>query len=143
MVGEEVAKKTRRPNYTDAEQLALANAVKDNEHILFGKFSNTVTKTSKKQAWLEVRDAVNAVGDNARTVDEVSTKYKNMKTGTKKIESSNRRESNKTGAGTAMNKTLSTSQRIVLSTIPETAVSGIPGGIDLHDPSCKFLIVWS
>jgi len=70
-------------------------------------------------------------------VGERYIKNKNMCTSTKKIESSNRREMNKTGGGKANIKELSESQRIILESIPESCIVGIPGGIDVHEAPNK------
>jgi len=128
-----VPKPVRRPNFTSEEQVALALGIKARMDILYGKFAGqTVSSETKDAAWLEILQEVNAVGGYNRTLAEIHTKNKNMTTLTKKIDSSNRREMSKTGGGKANIKELTESQRIVLETIPESCIIGIPGGIDLH-----------
>jgi hypothetical protein len=126
-------KPRRRENFTHEEQIALAQAVKDRYDALFGPFSSSVTRHSKTKMWMDVADAVNAVGGNHRTVEEIKTKHKNLKTAAKKIESSNRREFFKTGGGTAIINDLSDAEKIIIETIPEALIVGIQGGIDLHE----------
>lgn len=129
-----MAPTSRRLNFTEEELLALAASIKEREDILFGKFEGQkVSRSSKIKSWIEVRDAVNAVGVNDRSVDECKTKYKNLKTTTKQIEVENRKEIHQTGGGKAKLRTLTESQRIVLETIPTECIIGIPVGIDLHE----------
>lgn len=134
--------KSRRPNFTQAEILALATTVEEHKDVLFGKFDNEgVSGKSKKDIWKTVRDAVNAVGGNNRTVDEIKTKNKNLKTETKKVVSANVREMKKTGGGKATIVALSDAQEKVLATIPTESIHGIDGGIDLYEkkPKSKFM----
>ncbi|OXA41480.1 putative nuclease HARBI1 [Folsomia candida] len=126
----------RRPNFSEDELVALATAVKDRDNIITGQFKGAkISKTTKNKAWAEVTVAVNAVGGKSRTLSEIQTKHKNLRTSTKKIESENKREILKTGGGKSTLKSLSESQLIILEMLPSTLLNGIPGGIDLHDPS--------
>lgn len=134
------SKKGRGENFTPEEEVALANAIKDREEMLFGRFRSTaITKANKFKAWMEVRDAVNAVGGNNRLLTTIRTKHKNMKSATKRIESTNRKEMKKTGGGRAPIIPLSESQSIILQTIPEASITGIEGGIDLHEDTGKYV----
>lgn len=133
-----INKKTRRPNFEEDELVALAMAVKDRDDIISGRFQGAkISKTTKNKAWLEVVAAVNAVGGHGRTLDEIKTKHKNLRTSTKKVESENKKETLKTGGGKSALKSLTESQLIILETLPTTLLDGIPGGIDLQDPNFK------
>ena len=134
MANEDAKPAGRRPNFTIDEELALAEAIKNRQDILFGKFEgSTVSKSSKKTAWLEVVAEVNAVGGFNRSKEEIQTKNKNVKTTAKRIESDNRKEITKTGGGKARIKELTEPQKIILQTVPEACIGGIDGGIDLHE----------
>lgn len=126
----------RAPNFSGEEELALVTAIEKNQEVLFGKFEGEkVSNFTKNKAWLSVTDAVNAVGGNDRKVKEIVAKHKNLKTTTKKTESDNRREIVKTGGGKAKIKPLNEAQQVILRTIPESCIAGLPNGIDLHDTS--------
>jgi len=139
-----MSKSVRRPNFTMEEEVALADGIRKRQELIFGKFEGaTVSKQTKNTAWLEILAEVNAVGpvgrDDDRTLNEVMTKNKNMRSATKKVESKNRKEINKTGGGKANIIELTESQRLTLQTIPESCISGIEGGIDLHESPGKSL----
>lgn len=40
--------KKRKPNWTEDEMQILSSSIRENEEILFGKFSSTVTAEKKK-----------------------------------------------------------------------------------------------
>ena len=79
----------RRPNFTEAELLAMATSVVEKEATFFGKFTFDSAATSmrmKEVAWQDVTDAVNAVGraQPPRDVGEVKIKFKHFKSEVKK-----------------------------------------------------------
>lgn len=43
--------KNRKPNWTEDEMQILSSSIRENEEILFGKFSSTVTAEKKKAVW--------------------------------------------------------------------------------------------
>lgn len=43
--------KKRKPNWTEDEMQILSSSIRENEEILFGKFSSTVTAEKKKAVW--------------------------------------------------------------------------------------------
>ncbi len=55
----ESQKGKRGPNWTEREELVLAEEVEKRISIIDGKFSSSLTKENKKQAWIQVADAVN------------------------------------------------------------------------------------
>lgn len=44
-------KKERKPNWTEDEMQILSSSIRENEEILFGTFSSTVTAEKKKAVW--------------------------------------------------------------------------------------------
>ena len=71
--------KQKRPcktNWSDSEITVLTDEVEENLDLIRSKFSNNVTNAKKNAAWLEITEAVNAVGVAYRTVQEVRHKWK-------------------------------------------------------------------
>jgi hypothetical protein len=126
-------KRKNKPQFSHEECLALAEAYSRHSSDIKSKLSSTLDGIKKKQAWNHVLDAVNAVSLYTRTLDEVKTKQKNMTKDTKRALSGNKVEIKKTGGGSAKLMKLSEAQEILSQTISPTSVSGIPGGIDMHD----------
>lgn len=47
----QLTKINRKPNWTEDEMQILSSSIRENEEILFGKFSSTVTAEKKKAVW--------------------------------------------------------------------------------------------
>ena len=71
-------KRPRKTNWSDSEITVLTEKVEENLDLIRSKFSNNVTNAKKNTAWLEITEAVNAVGVAYRTVQEVRDKWKNL-----------------------------------------------------------------
>ena len=73
--------KVRRPNFSDAEMLAMVAAVKERAIVILGKLDTQagVTAAKKLRAWEEVAAAVNAVARVPRITEEVRRKFKDMR----------------------------------------------------------------
>ena len=54
----------------------LTEKVEENLDLIRSKFSNNVTNVKKNAAWLEITEAINAVGVSYVTVQEVRDKWK-------------------------------------------------------------------
>ena len=67
-------KRPRKTNWSDSEITVLTEKVEENLDLIRSKFSNNVTNAKKNAAWLEITEAVNAVGVAYRTVQEVRDK---------------------------------------------------------------------
>jgi len=134
------SKSGRNANFTEEEETVLADLYAKNAPVLQGKFSDTekglnIPKVSMKQKqakWREIRDAVNAVGNNNRTVDHLIKKIKNMRSSIKKKAASNKLSFCKTGGGSDEEDPPDFVEAKILSTISRTSIFGIPGGVDVH-----------
>lgn len=138
--GEETAEnsRTRKPNWSEDETLAMAKAAKPYAGILDG--STKVSPLKKFAIWQLITKEVNIAGGGSRSIREVQVKHKNIKSAGKKKEVQNRREIGKTGGGSSNVEELSAAEELMVSTIGEASLSGIPGGIDTNDEG-KYLIV--
>jgi len=130
----------RAPHFTEAECLALSEAVAEKIAILDGSFSPTLTFAKKKAAWAYVLECVNSVSSYKRTLKQIQEKHKNMKKNGKAAEAHNRKEMKRTGGGKADIKELTQAELNILATIPAAAISGIEGGIDTSDITSKLMI---
>ena len=74
MASGEGSRKPRKHNFSALEISILTETVEEN--FLQSKFTNSVTNLKKKQVWLEITAAVNAVGVDKRTETEVHEKWK-------------------------------------------------------------------
>ena len=68
----------RRKNFTDLECSMIIDEISRNRELYIGKFSATVTKVSKGEAWEELTAKVNAVCGYGRTAKEVEKKWYNL-----------------------------------------------------------------
>ena len=68
----------RKHNFSASEISILTETVEENLAILQSKFTNSVTNLKKRQVWLEITAAVNAVGVDKRTETVVHEKWKNL-----------------------------------------------------------------
>ena len=78
----------RKTNWSSSELTVLTEKVEKKLDLIRSKFSDSVTNAKKNAAWLEITEAVNAVGMAYCTVQEVRDKCKNL-TSTAKKEFSN------------------------------------------------------
>ncbi len=126
--------KERAVAFSEDEEVALATAVKNRERVLFGKFDSgaEVSRTTKNKMWIEVTSEVNAVGGKNRSVEQIKIKHKNLKATTKKKAAKLSRTVHKTGGGESDVEELNDAEQILVQTIPEECISGIVGGIDVH-----------
>lgn len=124
-------KSSRSDNFTEAEVREITEGVKKYSGVLYGKFSSTVNQSKKNMAWKAILDSVNAVGGKNRKLKPIKTKVKNMKSKTKEIIASNKRERTKTGGGPSKIKELTSAQTVLATLIPDELIQGVDGGIDL------------
>ncbi|ELU00005.1 hypothetical protein CAPTEDRAFT_211963, partial [Capitella teleta] len=73
------AKKRRSCNWSADEELLLLKAVKGRLGIIDGKFSPSLTRVKKKQAWEEVSAFLASQAGPYRTSEECYKKYCNIK----------------------------------------------------------------
>ena len=87
----------RRKNFTDLECGMIIEAISKNRDIYIGKFSPTITKETKAQAWEELAIKVNAACEYGRTDKEIEKKWYNLQQLAVKEVSHFNKESRKTG----------------------------------------------
>lgn len=127
--------------FSDAEKLALSEAIKDRHEVLFGGLKPDLTFKTKNEAWKDVQEAVHKVSGIKRTVTQLREKYKNMKRETKSFAAHNKRELFKTGGGYADIVVLDPASQAILETIPKAAIQGIDGGVDTSVPRGMYVII--
>ena len=78
------ATKRRRLNFVEEEIFVLIREVTERRNVIHGRLETTLTKQKKKQAWLDITSAVNAVSNTVRNVEEIRRKYVNFRSAVKK-----------------------------------------------------------
>ena len=106
-------KRPRKTNWSDSEITVLTEKVEENLDLIRSKFSNNVTNAKKNTAWLEITEAVNAVGVAYRTAQEVRDKWKNLTSTAKKELSDFGKEQRKTGGGPAPKKPSNATAKVI------------------------------
>ena len=106
-------KRPRKTNLSDSEITVLTEKVKKYLDLFRSKFSNNVTNPKKNTAWLEITEAVNAVGVACHTVQEVRDKRKNLTSTAKKEFSDFGKEQRKTGGDPAPQKPSNATAKII------------------------------
>ena len=99
--------KQKRPpktNWSGSEITVLTEKVEETLDLSRSKFSNNVTNAKKNAAWLEIIEAVNAVGVAYRTLQEVQDKRKNLTSTARKEFSDFGKEQRKTSGGLVQKK---------------------------------------
>ncbi|XP_015779909.1 PREDICTED: uncharacterized protein LOC107357781 isoform X2 [Acropora digitifera] len=125
---------------------ALVQTYGKHQYILQSKFSTSVTNEKKKQAWIKVATAVNAVNPAERkTVEQIKKKWEDITGHVKKKERQARRQElkkiNTTGNGfladeddpdsvATCSEILNQSEQEVARILGPEILSGIPGGQD-------------
>ena len=72
------SKAPRRKNFTDLECNMIIEGISMNREAFIGKFSASVTKETKGQAWEDLTWKINAACGYDRTVKEVEKKWYNL-----------------------------------------------------------------
>ena len=106
-------KRPRKTNWSSSELTVLTEKVEKKLDLIRSKFSDSVTNAKKNAAWLEITEAVNAVGMAYCTVQEVRDKCKNLTSTAKKEFSNFGKEQRKTGGGLAPKKPSHATAKII------------------------------
>ena len=80
-------KRPRKTNWSSSEITVLTEKVEEKLDLIrfqIFRYSDSVTNAKKNAAWLEITEAVNAVGVAYRTAQEVRDKCKNLTSTAKK-----------------------------------------------------------
>lgn len=100
--------------------------VETRKNILFGTLSSRIInkKKKKKNEWESLADAVNAVGSENRTVNELKKKWSDIKVEVKRRTAVHRQSVGRTGSGTGVDELTPLEQRVT-SIVGDTLLSGI------------------
>ena len=82
-VNEEKVKKSRKQNIS-ASEIALLTEKMESMSVLQSKLTNTITNQRKNEVWKAIAAAINAVGVESRSVQEVKDKWKNLQSAAKR-----------------------------------------------------------
>jgi hypothetical protein len=123
---------TKSPNFTPEELAVLVDLYQKHHATLQGQFEGTSGAQRKKKIWASILESVVAVSGHTRTLDQIKKKVKNLKSATKLVASDNKRAKVKTGGGSDEETPLNELEEKLLSTISPRQITGILGGIDIH-----------
>ena len=90
-------KKVKSKNWTEEETETLMEAHGARRAVLEGRLGANLTFHEKKRAWEAVVEAVNAVGHQQRTAEQVKKRWENLVTAARKTIMEWEREKVKTG----------------------------------------------
>ena len=127
--------KKLEPKFTPDELSVLANDMTIYYQKLFGTFDGYETTHQEKESiWGIITDNVNAVGNCKRDVAKVKRKWQDWKSRTKlKIAAIRKSQRTSSGKNDTPAGTLTDDEDKIRMLLGETAISGVPGGIDSED----------
>ncbi|XP_016341425.1 nuclear apoptosis-inducing factor 1-like isoform X2 [Sinocyclocheilus anshuiensis] len=127
---------SKKRNFTESELEVLLSEVETRKNILFGTLSSGINNKRKKNEWDSLADAVNAVGSENRTVNELKKKWSDIKVEVKRRTAAHRQSVGRTGSGTGVDELTPFEQRVA-SIVGDTLLSGVVsvavGDSDLQD----------
>ncbi|KAK7503393.1 hypothetical protein BaRGS_00005314 [Batillaria attramentaria] len=91
------AKRPKKPNFSDKETEVMMEEISVEAAVLMSALGTAVTNQKKQQIWANITEKVNAVGGNARTVEQVKKRWKDLKMSVLKW----KQEASATGGGPA------------------------------------------
>ncbi|XP_061169432.1 uncharacterized protein LOC133178742 [Saccostrea echinata] len=113
--------KRRKPNWTERELFALAEAVAPRSRLFKSKLSLSITADRKQEMWSEIANQLNSITLVNRTNEEIKKKWVDMQSLTKKKESERRRSIKMTGGGPALDVYSKAWENVVLQSLSEVA----------------------
>ncbi|XP_046562046.1 uncharacterized protein LOC124271030 [Haliotis rubra] len=125
-------KKSRKPNWTEEQNLLLTRLVEQNKSLLLGKFGAGVTAQKKKEKWADICAEINSTFQNVtRSVEEVEKKWHNIQSKAKCDISAYKRSTSTTGGGPSCTP-LSTVTEVVRDILGDDnmVISGVPNSTD-------------
>ena len=134
--------KTRKKNFSVEERNLLVNLVKENTTTLFGKFGSQLSNADRKSCWAKIAVSVSALGVDVRTADEVSVKYKNIKSETKAKLQRFKRAQNQTGGGSPPRQEdfMGSAESVVAETYTGSPAFEGLNGFDSAAPAGKYFL---
>ncbi|XP_052464014.1 nuclear apoptosis-inducing factor 1-like [Carassius gibelio] len=126
----------KKRKFTESELEVLLSEVETRKHILFGTLSSGINNKRKKYEWESLAEAVNAVGSESRTVNELKKKWSDIKVDVKRRTAAHRQSVGRTGSGKGVDELTPFEQRVA-SIMGDTLLSGVVssavGDSDLQD----------
>ncbi|KAL1490212.1 hypothetical protein ABEB36_012944 [Hypothenemus hampei] len=126
----ELDKKRKAYIFSIEEQLRLLDLITKEKHIIENKTTNKLTNDEKDQAWQRVTTVFNAVAIHHRNMEQLKTKYDNLKTKTRKIVAAQKNHVKGTGGGAPINDKLDPVVEAILKIINIKTVVGFENVFD-------------
>ena len=122
---------TRAPNWSEKEKALLAELCIENKDLLDSCHRSVDTNKKKNEVWNVIHRQVNALNpDTNRSLEDVKTKWKNLKSKAKEDYTIHKKEAKRTGGGEPVALGNKTTESIIEVYADSAAFQGISGGIE-------------
>ncbi|CAH1974839.1 unnamed protein product [Acanthoscelides obtectus] len=121
-------KRARGSNFTKEEVLLLVRSVSKLQDIIESQVTDKVNNQEKNEAWQKVREYFCASNNTVRSVEQLKTKYENLKAKARKVAAQQRSFITGTGGGSGKVEPLDPVLEAILEIINKKTVVG------LHSP---------
>ncbi|KAJ8414572.1 hypothetical protein AAFF_G00037740 [Aldrovandia affinis] len=121
----------RKSRFTFDEVQLLLNEVRNNRHIVIGKFNRGVSADVKKRTWAEITARINEISECPREIIEIIKKWSDLKCDTKRKVAAMRAGLGGVSGALRISRDLSPVENMVhqiLQLPPRDSAAGYPGG---------------
>ncbi|KAG5875188.1 hypothetical protein JTB14_006847 [Gonioctena quinquepunctata] len=129
----ELDRKKKSVSFSVEEQLRLLDLINKERNIIENKTTNKFTNDEKDKAWQRVTAAFNALALHRRNMDQLKSKYDNLKTKTRKVVVAQRTYIKGTGGGPPVTDKFDPVIENVLKIINIKTVVGFDSILDCDD----------
>ncbi|KAG5873486.1 hypothetical protein JTB14_029163 [Gonioctena quinquepunctata] len=129
----ELDRKKKSVSFSVEEQLRLLDLINKEKNIIENKTTNKFTNDEKDKAWQRVTAAFNALALHRRNMDQLKSKYDNLKTKTRKVVAAQRTYIKGTGGGPPVTDKFDPVIENVLKIINIKTVVGFDSILDCDD----------
>ncbi|KAG5864206.1 hypothetical protein JTB14_010014 [Gonioctena quinquepunctata] len=129
----ELDRKKKSVSFSVEEQLRLLDLINKEKNIIENKTTNKFTNDEKDKAWQRVTAAFNALALHRRNMDQLKSKYDNLKTKTRKVVAAQRTYIKGTGGGPSVTDKFDPVIENVLKIINIKTVVGFDSILDCDD----------
>ncbi|KAG5884256.1 hypothetical protein JTB14_011745 [Gonioctena quinquepunctata] len=129
----ELDRKKKSVSFSVEEQLRLLDLINKEKNIIENKTTNKFTNDEKDKAWQRVTAAFNALALHRRNMDQLKSKYDNLKTKKRKVVAAQRTYIKGTGGGPPVTDKFDPVIENVLKIINIKTVVGFDSILDCDD----------
>ncbi|KAJ8930309.1 hypothetical protein NQ314_016858, partial [Rhamnusium bicolor] len=123
-------KKNRGANFIKEDELLLLEEIYCEKHVIECKVTNKVSSAEKKAAWEKIGNNFNAKSGQGRNINQLRSKFDNLKTQARKVAVNSRMYFKDTGGGPSFDDNLDPIIEAVLKIINFKTVVGLEPTFD-------------